>query len=34
VLRPEFLDDFPGVPREQAISFVEQAARALLDRVA
>jgi uncharacterized protein (DUF433 family) len=30
----EFLDDFPGVSREQAISFLDQAARALLDRVA
>ncbi len=30
----EFLDDFPGVQREQAIRFLEQAAEALLGRVA
>jgi uncharacterized protein (DUF433 family) len=30
----EFLDNFPSVRREQAIMFLEQAARALLARVA
>ncbi len=30
----EFLEDFPGVRREQAIGFLEQAAEALLGRVA
>lgn len=30
----EFLEDFPGVSREQAIAFLEQAAEALLARVA
>lgn len=30
----EFLEDFPGVQREQAIQFLEQAAEALLGRVA
>lgn len=30
----DFLDDFPGVQREQAIRFLEQAAEALLGRVA
>ena len=29
-----FLEDFPGVPREQAVQFLEQAAEALLSRVA
>jgi uncharacterized protein (DUF433 family) len=29
-----FLDDFPGVSREQAVQFLEQAAEALLSRVA
>jgi uncharacterized protein (DUF433 family) len=29
----EFLEDFPGVTREQAIAFLEQAAEALLARV-
>ena len=28
----EFLDDFPGVSREQAIAFLEEAGRALLVR--
>jgi uncharacterized protein (DUF433 family) len=30
----DFLEDFPGVQREQAIRFLEQAAEALLGRVA
>ena len=30
----EFLDNFPGVSREQAIAFLEEAARALLARIA
>ena len=30
----EFLDNFPSVRREQAVVFLEQAARALLARVA
>jgi uncharacterized protein (DUF433 family) len=30
----EFLDDFPSVRREQAIEFLDQAAQALLERVA
>ena len=30
----EFLDNFPSVTREQAISFLEQAGEALLSRVA
>jgi len=30
----EFLDDFPSVRREQAYAFMEQATKALLDRVA
>jgi uncharacterized protein (DUF433 family) len=30
----EFLDHFPSVRREQAIAFLEQAARALLEKVA
>jgi uncharacterized protein (DUF433 family) len=30
----EFLDGFPTVRREQAVAFLEQAARALLDDVA
>lgn len=30
----EFLEDFPGVEREQAIQFLEHAAEALLGRVA
>jgi len=29
----EFLDDFPGVSREQAIAFLEEAGRALLARL-
>lgn len=29
-----FLDSFPSVTREQAVAFLEQAAQALLDRVA
>lgn len=29
----EFLDDFPGVSREQAIAFIEEAGRALLSRL-
>jgi uncharacterized protein (DUF433 family) len=29
----EFLDDFPGASREQAIAFVEEAARTLLARI-
>ena len=29
-----FLEDFPGVQREQAIQFLEQAAAALLGRAA
>jgi uncharacterized protein (DUF433 family) len=28
----EFLDDFPGVSREQAIAFLEEVGRALLVR--
>ncbi len=30
----EFLDDFPSVSREQAIAFLEEAARALFQRIA
>jgi uncharacterized protein (DUF433 family) len=30
----EFLDHFPSVRREQAVSFLEQATRALLEKVA
>ncbi len=30
----DFLDDFPGVSREQAVQFLEQAAQDLLSRVA
>lgn len=30
----DFLEDFPGVSREQAVQFLEQAAEALLLRVA
>lgn len=30
----EFLDHFPSVRREQAIAFLEQATRALLEKVA
>jgi uncharacterized protein (DUF433 family) len=30
----EFLDDFPSVSREQAIAFIEEAARALLAKIA
>lgn len=30
----EFLDDFPGVRREQAVQFLEQAAAALLGHAA
>lgn len=30
----DFLEDFPGVSREQAVQFLEQAAEALLSRVA
>lgn len=30
----DFLADFPGVTREQAVQFLEDAARALVDRVA
>jgi uncharacterized protein (DUF433 family) len=30
----EFLEDFPSVRREQADAFIEQATKALLDRVA
>lgn len=30
----EFLDDFPTVSREQAIAFIEEAARALLAKIA
>jgi uncharacterized protein (DUF433 family) len=30
----EFLEDFPSVRREQANAFMEQATKALLDRVA
>lgn len=30
----EFLDNFPSVQREQAIAFLEQAAEALLSRLA
>jgi uncharacterized protein (DUF433 family) len=30
----EFLDDFPGVTREQAIRFLEESAEALLGRAA
>ena len=29
-----FLDDFPTVSRDQAVAFIEQSARAYLDRVA
>jgi uncharacterized protein (DUF433 family) len=29
----EFLDDFPSVPREQAIAFIAEAGRALLARI-
>lgn len=28
----EFLDDFPGVPREQAVAALEEAAEALIER--
>ncbi|MCW5848844.1 MAG: DUF433 domain-containing protein [Anaerolineae bacterium] len=30
----EFLDNFPSVRREQAIAFLDQAMRALLEKVA
>ena len=30
----EFLDDYPGVSREQAIAFLEEAGRALLAKIA
>jgi uncharacterized protein (DUF433 family) len=30
----DFLEDFPGVSREQAVQFLEQATEALLSRVA
>ena len=30
----EFLDDYPGVTREQAVSFLEEAGRALLAKIA
>lgn len=30
----EYLDNFPSVRREQAVVFLEEAARTLLDRVA
>lgn len=30
----EFLDDYPGVSREQAVAFLEEAGRALLARIA
>jgi uncharacterized protein (DUF433 family) len=30
----EFLDDFPSVSREQAVSFLEEAGRALLASIA
>ena len=30
----DFLESFPTVSREQAVAFIEQAARAYLDRVA
>jgi len=30
----EFLDDFPTVTREQAVAFIEEAARALLAKIA
>ena len=30
----EFLDDFPSVSREQAIAFIEEAARAVLAKIA
>ena len=30
----EFLDNFPSVRREQAIAFLDQATRALLEKVA
>jgi len=30
----EFLEDFPGVKREQAVQFLEQAAKALLGHAA
>ena len=30
----EFLDDYPGVSREQAVAFLEEAGRALLAQIA
>jgi uncharacterized protein (DUF433 family) len=30
----EFLDDYPGVSRERAIAFLEEAGRALLAKIA
>jgi uncharacterized protein (DUF433 family) len=30
----EFLDDYPGVSREQAVAFLEEAGRALLANIA
>ena len=30
----EFLDNYPGVSREQAIAFLEEAGRALVGRIA
>jgi uncharacterized protein (DUF433 family) len=30
----EFLDNYPGVSREQAIAFLEEAGRALVARIA
>jgi uncharacterized protein (DUF433 family) len=30
----EFLDNFPGVSREQAVAFLEEASRALLAKIA
>jgi len=30
----DFLESFPSVKREQAVGFLEEAAKALLDRVA
>jgi uncharacterized protein (DUF433 family) len=30
----EFLDDFPSVSRDQAVAFLEEAARALLGQIA
>ncbi|MEK6375066.1 MAG: DUF433 domain-containing protein [Acidobacteriota bacterium] len=30
----EFLDDFPGVSREQAVGFLEEAGRALIAEIA